>query len=297
MRKMRLFSLVLAGAMLTAALAGCGGKGGDEGSNGAGGSEVIKIGGLAPLTGDVSQYGKAVDNAVKMAVDKINDGGGILGKKIQYISYDEKGTADEAVNAYNRLAQDDKVVAIIGDVTSKPCYAVAQRAVDDNMPLLTPSATQENITPLGKNIFRTCFIDPYQGTLMATYAAQKLGAKSAAILYDSADSYSTGIGDAFETAAKNLGITITNKEGYQGGSGGSKDFKAQLNKIKNSNPDVLMLPVYYSDAALIAQQAKSVGLTAKLLGGDGWDGVIEQLNDSSYDTVANAFFCLSLIHI
>ena len=282
----RILSVALAAALMTMPLAGCNNNGG--GSSG----DVIKIGGLAPLTGEVAQYGTAVDNAIKMAVEKINEEqGGILGgKKIEYICYDEKGDSSEAVTMYERLL-DEGVVALIGDVTSKPCKAVAQKAAADNLPMLTPTGTQEDITDVGENVFRTCFIDPYQGELMATYAKEKLGATSAAILYDNADTYSSGIADAFEAAAKELGMTVTNKEGYQGGSSGSKDFNAQLTKIKANNPDVLMLPVYYSDAALIAVQAQAQGITATLLGADGWDGVIEKIDASNLSAVANARFC------
>lgn len=123
---------------------------------------------------------------------------------------------------------------------------------------------------------------------MASYAAEKLGAKTAAILYDNGDPYSTGITDAFEEAAKGLGLTITNKESY---ASKSTDFNAQLTKIKSGNPDVLLLPVYYSDVVLIAKQAKDQGLTATLLGADGWDGVAAQLDESSADVVAGSYFC------
>lgn len=246
MKKTKLLSFVLAAAMLAIPLAGCSQ---DEGADG--GKETIKIGGLAPLSGDVSQYGVAVNNAVKMAVEDINAKGGILGgRKIEYIVTDEKGDSTEAVNAYNAL-MDQEIVALIGDVTSKPCKAVAAKAAADNMPMLTPSGTDADITKAGKNVFRACFIDPYQGQLMANYAAKKLNAKTAAILYDSGDPYSTGIADAFEEAAKKEGMEVTNKEGY---ASKSTDFKTQLTKIKGKNPDVLLIPVYYGDVALIVDQ-------------------------------------------
>lgn len=281
MKKARILSLALAAALLTMPLAGCG--------NNAANDNEVRIGGLAPLTGDVAQYGVAVNNAVKLAVKAINDKGGILGgKKINYIPYDEKGDPQEAVNAYKKLVSSDKVVALVGDVTSKPCVAVAQLAKDDNLPMITPSGTQADITEKGENVFRACFIDPYQGELMANYASKKLGAKTAAILYDNGDTYSTGIADAFEAAAKELGMTVTNKEGY---ASKSTDFNAQLTKIKASNPDVLMLPVYYNDVALIATQAKGQGITSTLLGADGWDGVLEKIDASNLDAVKNSFFC------
>ena len=273
--------MVLVAALLTVPLAGCGNTSGGSG-------DEIVIGGLAPLTGSVAQYGVAVDNAVKMAVDDINAKGGLLGKRIKYISYDEKGDPTEATNAYTRLVDQDKIVALIGDVTSAPCEAVAQQAARDKLPMITPSGTSEAITTYGENVFRACFIDPYQGQLMASYASKKLNAKTAAILFDNGDPYSSGIADAFEAAAKALGMTITNKEGY---ASKSTDFNSQLTKIKAGNPDVLLLPVYYNDVVLIAKQAKDQGLTATLLGADGWDGVAAQLDAASADVVKNAYFC------
>ena len=281
MKKSRVLSMVLVAALLTVPLAGCGNTSGGSG-------DEIVIGGLAPLTGSVAQSGVAVDNAVKMAVDDINAKGGLLGKRIKYISYDEKGDPTEATNAYTRLVDQDKIVALIGDVTSAPCEAVAQQAARDKLPMITPSGTSEAITTYGENVFRACFIDPYQGQLMASYASKKLNAKTAAILFDNGDPYSSGIADAFEAAAKALGMTITNKEGY---ASKSTDFNSQLTKIKAGNPDVLLLPVYYNDVVLIAKQAKDQGLTATLLGADGWDGVAAQLDAASADVVKNAYFC------
>ena len=281
MKKSRVLSMVLVAALLTVPLAGCGNTSGGSG-------DEIVIGGLAPLTGSVAQYGVAVDNAVKMAVDDINAKGGLLGKRIKYISYDEKGDPTEATNAYTRLVDQDKIVALIGDVTSAPCEAVAQQAARDKLPMITPSGTSEAITTYGENVFRACFIDPYQGQLMASYASKKLNAKTAAILFDNGDPYSSGIADAFEAAAKALGMTITNKEGY---ASKSTDFNSELTKIKAGNPDVLLLPVYYNDVVLIAKQAKDQGLTATLLGADGWDGVAAQLDAASADVVKNAYFC------
>lgn len=284
MKKTRVLSMFLAAAMLALPLAGCGAKKDASGTSGG----TIKIGGLAPLTGSVAQYGIAVNNAIKLAVDDINANGGINGKTIEYIETDEKGDVNEAVNAYNKLVNNDQVVAIVGDVTSKPCEAVAQKAKADNIPMITASGTAESITKDRSNVFRACFIDPYQGQLMASYASKKLNAKTAAILYDTGDTYSTGIADAFEAAAKEDGMTITNKEGY---TSGSTDFNAQLTKIKGSNPDVIMIPVYYSDVALIAVQAKNQGITSTLLGADGWDGVLEKIDASNVSALSKAYFC------
>lgn len=287
MKKMRILTLLSAAAIATALMAGCTKESGKGGESVTKDKETIKIGGLAPLTGDVSQYGIAVDNGVQMAVADINKNGGILGKQIEYIHEDEKGDPTEAVNAYNKLVEKD-IVALVGDVTSKPTKAVALKAKADNMPMITASGTQEDITQVGENVFRACFIDPYQGKLMANYAAKKLNAKKAAILYDKDDSYSSGIANAFDAAAKEYGITITNKEGY---ASKSKDFSSQLTKIKANQPDVIMVPVYYTDVALIAVQAKTQGITSKLLGADGWDTVLDKIDASNVDALANSFFC------
>ena len=289
--KKRFLAMVLAAAMMLTAMVGCGNGNTQDGGNannaGATG-DTIKIGGLAPLTGDVSVYGVAVDNGVKMAVEEINADGGVLGKQIEYIVYDEKGDATEAVNAYNKLVQSDNVVAIVGDVTSKLTLAVAQQAAKDKIPLITASGTAENITQAGENIFRACFIDPFQGELMASYASKKLEKKTAAIIYNISDDYSKGLYEAFEAAAGDLGIEVVQVEGY---GKGTVDFKAQLTNIKSKNPDVIFLPVYYQDVALIAVQAKELGIEAQFLGADGWDGVIGQVDESNMDAVNGAYFC------
>lgn len=289
--KKRFLAMVLAAAMMLTAMVGCGNGNTQDGGNannaGATG-DTIKIGGLAPLTGDVSVYGVAVDNGVKMAVEEINADGGVLGKQIEYIVYDEKGDATEAVNAYNKLVQSDNVVAIVGDVTSKPTLAVAQQAAKDKIPLITASGTAENITQAGENIFRACFIDPFQGELMASYASKKLEKKTVAIIYNISDDYSKGLYEAFEAAAGDLGIEVVQVEGY---GKGTVDFKAQLTNIKSKNPDVIFLPVYYQDVALIAVQAKELGIEAQFLGADGWDGVIGQVDESNMDAVNGAYFC------
>lgn len=266
-----------------ASLVGCGG-GGTEGQTS--NADTVKIGGLAPLTGNLSIYGIATDNGVKMAIDEINAAGGVLGKQIEYIVYDEKGDATEAVNAYNKLIQSDQIDALIGDVTSNPSIAVAQQAAKDGIPMISATGTAADITKAGENVFRVCFIDPYQGETMADYAYKKLGAKTAAILYNASDDYSVGLTDAFVSTADKLGLQIVAKESY---AKGDVDFKSQLTKIAGQNPDVLFIPVYYEDVALIVQQAKSAGISAQLLGADGWDGVLDKVEDKS--VLEGAMYC------
>ena len=222
-----------------------------------------------------------------MAFDEINANGGILGKQVNYVVYDEKGDATEAVQAFNKLVDNDKIIALIGDVTSKPTQAVAQKAAAINMPMITGTATALNVTDAGENVFRVCFTDPFQGSLMAKYA-NKLGAKTAAIIYDITDDYSQGLAEAFEATAKENGIEIVAKEGY---SAGDVDFQSQLTVIADSNPDVFYIPCYYEDVALIAVQAMNKGINCTLLGGDGWDGVLEQIDQSNLDALKDVYFC------
>lgn len=275
--KKRILAALMALAMLSA-FSGCSNTGDGGSASGGSDSDTIRIGGLAPLTGDAASYGVAVNNAIQMAVEDINANGGIDGKQIEYIYYDEKGDTTEATNAYNKLVQDDKVVAIIGDVTTKPTLAVAQTSQQDNIPIITATATAAEVTLTGPNIFRACFTDPFQGELMASYASEKLGATKVAVLSDMADDYSSGIAEAFVAKAEELGMQVVADEKYQDGD---VDFKSQLTNIKGQNPDVLFLPVYYEDLRLISAQAKEVGVTAQLCGADGWDSVLTDNFDSS----------------
>lgn len=251
------------------------------------GEEII-IGGLAPLTGDVSQYGQAVINGAKLAVEDINAAGGVLGKQIKFVVEDEQGDPTEAINAYTKLYENDKMIALVGDVTTKPTIAVAQKAAVDGIPMITASATGEDVTKAGENVFRACFIDPYQGQLMANYSLEKLGAKTAAVLYDTGDDYSVGIAEAFKAEAEKIGLEVVSYEGYP-----SKidDFNAQLTLIKGTNPDVIMTPCYYEDASKIISQARSLGITSKFLGSDGWDGVLQQIDKSNVDVLKDAYYC------
>lgn len=274
---MKKFITMLLGVTL---LAGCGGNTKTEENS------TIKIGGMGPLTGPAAIYGTTIEKGAKLAFDEINNAGGVLGKKLDYISLDEKGDPIEAVNAYNKLV-DDGVVAILGSVTSKPTLAVAELAAQDGIPMITPTGTQINITDAGPNVFRVCFTDPYQGSTLAKFAKENLNAKTAAIMVNTSSDYSDGIAKAFIEQAQKEGIKIVAKEGY---SDGDKDFKAQLTKINGENPDVLVVPEYYEQSALIATQAREVGLKATFVGPDGWDGIISALDPSAYKVVDNSYF-------
>ena len=249
-------------------------------------TETIKIGGLAPLTGSLAIYGVTTTNGANLAIDEINKNGGILGKKVEYITLDTKGDSTEAVMAYNKLI-DRGVSTIIGEITSKPSLAVAEIAAQDNMPMITPTGTQVDITEAGPSIFRVCFTNPYQGKVLAVLAKERLNADTAAIMINNSSDYSDGIAKAFIEQADILGIKITAKEGY---ADGDKDFRAQLTKIAAEQPDVLLVPEYYEQASLIATQAREVGVKAVFIGSDGWDGITKTLDSSSYNAIENSYF-------
>ena len=279
--KKKLLTTLLGASLL---LAACGGeKAADKPATEA---ETIKIGAMGPLTGPVAIYGISATNGLKLAVDEINANGGILGKQIELNLLDEKGDSTEAVNAYNKLV-DWGMVALVGDITSKPSVAVAEVAAQDGIPMITPTGTQLNITEAGSNVFRVCFTDPYQGEVLAKFAKDKLEAKTVAIMSNNSSDYSDGVANAFAAEAEKQGIQVVAREGY---SDGDKDFKAQLTKIAQQNPDVLFIPDYYEQDGLISIQAREVGLKSVIVGSDGWDGVVKTVDPSSYAAIEDVYF-------
>ena len=201
--KKKLVTTLLGASLL---LAACGGEKAAE-KPAAAEAETIKIGALGPLTGSVAIYGISATNGLKLAVDEINANGGILGKQIELNLLDEKGDSTEAVNAYNKLV-DWGMVALIGDITSKPSVAVAEVAAQDGIPMITPTGTQLNITEAGSNVFRVCFTDPYQGEVLAKFTKDKLAAKTVAIISNNSSDYSDGVANAFAKEAEAQGIQI-----------------------------------------------------------------------------------------
>ncbi len=294
------FAVMCAAMMMVSSFAACGGSapaeegGASEGGDAPaaetteGGSvEELVFGVPAPLTGAASVYGNSTKNGIELGMEDINAAGGKLSIEV----VDEKGEEAEAVNAYNMLMQKG-VNAIIGDVTSKPSIAMADYAATDyedgvGVPMITPTGTAADITLKGENVFRACFLDPFQGEVMATFAAENLQAKNVALMYNTSDDYSNGIAEAFEAAAAEKGMTVVAKEGY---GASDKDFKTQLTKIQAANPDVIMVPDYYNNVALIVKQAREVGYDGPMIGGDGWDGVLAVLDEGSQSLVNNCYF-------
>ncbi len=276
---------IAAAAVLSASvLAGCTG-GTDQGAGG----DTVTIGGIGPLTGDAASYGISVKNGGELAVEEINAAGGIDGKQIVYLYEDDENDAQKAINAYNRL-MDQGMQVLMGTVTSNPCIAVADESVKDGILQLSPSGSAKDCTK-NPNGFRICFTDPQQGEKMAEYIWNEEKLTKIAVIYDSSDSYSTGIKDAFKEKFTALGGTVVTEEAFVSGD---KDFKAQLTKISGTDAEGLFLPFYYTEVAYVVDQAKSLGLQLPYFGCDGWDGVIDQLKGNT-EAIEGAVFLTPFI--
>lgn len=246
-------------------------------------TDDIKIGGIFPLSGGVAVYGVECKKGVDIAIEEINATGGVDGRKFVLISEDDEGNPDKSVNAFKKLKSKDGVSLIIGSLTSGCTQAVTTFAQAGKVVQMAPAATAPAITDAGDYIFRACFIDPFQGTVGGKFAAETLGARRAAILYDVGNDYSVGLEENFKVAFERGGGEIVALESY---STGDKDFNAQLTKIKNASIDVVYLPDYYGTVALIAKQLRAQGIDTPMVGADGWDG----LTANAGDEVLNGFY-------
>ncbi|RGC71334.1 amino acid ABC transporter substrate-binding protein [Lachnospiraceae bacterium AM23-2LB] len=262
----KMMSVALTAAMTVTMLAGCGGGETEKGS-----SDTIKIGGIGPVTGDAAIYGEAVKNGAELAVKEINEAGGINGAQIEFNFQDDEADAEKAVNAYNTL-KDWGMQALLGTVTSAPCVAVGEVAQADNMFLLTPSGTAVECVQYD-NAFRVCFSDPMQGAESAKYIADNQLATKIAVIYNSSDVYSTGIYQAFAKEAETEGLEIVAAEAFTAES--KTDFSVQLQKAKDAGAELVFLPFYYSEAALVLQQAAGINYSPIFFGCDGMDGILD----------------------
>ena len=229
---------------------------------------TIKIGYFGDLSGPNYNFSQSAMNGVLMAAAKMNQYGGIKGRQIDVVIEDDRGSPEESARLTAKLIDQDKVIAIVAGGVSGNSLAAAPKAQSSHVPLISPSSTDPAVTKTGDYIFRTCFVDSFQGEVMASFAAATLQAKKAAILFDYNSPYGRGLTDFFEASFRKLGGEIVNKQSYKQGD---TDFKGQLSSIKAAEPDVIYIPGYYGDVALIAKQARALGLEQPLLGGDGWD--------------------------
>lgn len=248
-------------------------------------AKEIKIASINPLTGEAATYGQSTKNGMELAVEEWNAAGGVLGKQVKLIVEDDKGDPAEGASVFTKVIEQDKVVAIVGGITSRVAVAGAPIAQAAKIPMLTPTATNEKVTLIGDYIYRSCFIDPFQGKVGAKFASEDLGIKNVGIIFDLGNDYSKGLAETFTQSFTALGGTIVASEGY---ASGVTDFKAQLTKIIQTNPECLYIPAYYSDVGLIAKQVRELGFKGTLLGVDGWDS--SELVNIGGDAVNGGYF-------
>ena len=271
MKMMKKAASVALASALVVSLAACGSNGGDGNSNsGSTGSDTFMIGGIGPTTGDNAIYGTAVKNGIQLAVDEINEAGGINGYQISYKFEDDQSDSEKSVNAYNTL-KDWGMQMLVGTVTSTPCVAVVEETHVDNMFQFTPSATSVESVQYD-NAFRMCFSDPSQGTVSADYIADNGLATKIGVIYDSSSTYSTGIYQNFAAEADVKGLEIVSAEAFTSDS--NSDFNVQIQKAKDAGAELVFLPIYYQEASLILAQADRMGYAPKWFGVDGMDGIL-----------------------
>jgi branched-chain amino acid transport system substrate-binding protein len=261
-RALRFTLLTSLALTLALALGGCGG--------GSTGTSELVIGIYGSLTGSDADFGQSTRKGAELALDELTSskGGKIGGLPVRFVVEDDQGKAEEAATVVQKLINQDRVFAVLGEVASGRSLAAAPICQAAGVPMITPSSTNPKVTQVGDYIFRMCFIDPFQGTVMAKFAAQNLGLKRVAILKDVGQEYSVGLSEFFTEAFTGLGGQIVIDQAY---SGRDQDFRAQLTAIKARNPEAIFLPGYYNEAGLIARQARELGLTQPILGGDGWE--------------------------
>jgi len=265
MRNKLLISLTVA---LSVVLLGCPPKSETAGGAGAANGGDILVGEYGSLTGPQATFGQSTHNGIMMAADEVNAAGGINGRKIKILTEDDQSKQEEAVTAVTKLISQNGVVAVLGEVASSASIAAAPICQSNKVPMITPSSTNPEVTKKGDYIFRMCFIDTYQGPIMAQFAANDLKMKRAAILTDIKNDYSTGLTVSIEQTFTAAGGQIVGKQSY---SNGDSDFRSQLTAIRTTNPDVIFIPGYYTDVGQIASQARDLGMKAPFVGGDGWE--------------------------
>lgn len=253
-------------------------------------ADALRIGHVTSLAGAEATFGTSANNGVKLAIDEVNAKGGVNGKKVELLVYDDQGKPEESATAATRLETQDRVTVLIGAITSSRALAIAPISDTNQVPTVSPSATNAKVTKDGDKtrpyMFRVCFIDPFQGTVMGKFARENLKLGKAAVLRDVSSDYSVGLADSFIKEFTRLGGQVVADVTYKAGD---QDFKAQLTAVKGKSPEIVYLPGYYTDVALIGRQARELGLKAPMAGGDGWDSgklyeIAQGALDGSYFT-------------
>jgi len=245
----------------------------------------ILIGEYGALSGDQATFGTSTDKGVRMAIAAANSAGGVGGRKLSVKVYDDQGLPAQAKTVVTKLIEQDGAVAILGEVASSNSLGAAPECQKSSVPMITPASTNVAVTKTGDYIFRTCFIDPFQGGVMACFATKTLHAKTAAILTDSSQDYSKGLAEAFKKTFTQLGGKIVAEESYEKGA---VDYHAQLSNVQAAKPDVLFVPGYYNNVGAIGRTARSIGLMIPLLGGDGWDS--DKLFENAAGSLEGCYF-------
>jgi branched-chain amino acid transport system substrate-binding protein len=244
----------------------------------------IKVGEYGSLTGTTATFGTSSKNGIELFVDDLNAQGGIGGKKIHVLVEDDQSKPEEAATAVNKLIAQDGVVAVLGEVASSRSLAAAPICQNAAVPMISPSSTNPRVTEIGDYIFRVCYIDPFQGMVIAKFAKNTLHYSKAAVFRDNKNDYSVGLANYFTESFKGMGGTIVQDESY---SEGDQDFKAQLTVLKSKKPEFIFIPGYYTEVGLIARQARELGLNVPMLGGDGW--VSDRLLEIAQDALNGSF--------
>ena len=265
--------------------AGCKQKDQGSGMVGANANGPVVVGEVGSMTGTEATFGTSSDRGIQLAFSETNASGGVKGRQIQVIALDDEGKPEEAATAATRLIASEHVTALLGEVASTRSLFMAPKAQTARVPMVTPSSTNEKVTQVGDYVFRACFIDPFQGYVMAKFAHDNLKVTKAAILKDVRNDYSVGLAKVFTENFTRMGGRIVDEESF---SNGDVDFKAQLTNIKNANPEALYVPAYYTEVGLISRQAREVGFAGPLLGGDGWDS--EKLYEIGGDALLGCYF-------
>jgi branched-chain amino acid transport system substrate-binding protein len=261
--------LLSASLMASMALVGCKKAGGDGGgAGGSGGGATIKVGEFASLTGKEAAFGNSSHKGTVLAVEDLNTAGGVLGKKWELVTEDNRSTPGESATVVRKLISRDNVVAVLGEVASGRSLEGASVCQPNKTPMISPSSTKPEVTEKGDYIFRVCFIDPFQGKVLSTFARQTLKVDNVAMLVDAAAPYSVGLASNFKETFTTAGGKVLVEQKF---SSGDKDFKAQLTAIKAANPQAIFAPCYYTEAGLIVRQARELGITVTIFGGDGWE--------------------------
>lgn len=280
------FTFLFASMFLLSAC-GAGGAAGPKNSGNTASGETIKIGMNMELSGGVAAYGNAEKEGIDLAVEEINDAGGILGKKIELIEKDNKSDNNEAASIAANLTTNDKVVAVVGPATSGAVKASVPNMTKAAVPVITPSATDDAITvqndAVQEFIFRVCFQDSFQGVILEKYAQDNLKADKAVIIGDNSSDYAIGLTKAFKETYKG---TIVKEENFVAGD---KDYQAILTKIKNEDFDVIYIPGYYTEAGLIIKQAREMGIKQPIIGADGF-GDEKLVETAGAEHVSNVFY-------